>query len=104
MRIAFGTDERTDLTDGIKQALSERGHEVVVVGEGEAWPDVGLGVGRAVVEGRADRGVVCCWTGTGVSMAANKVPGVRAALCTDPETAAGWLAVATDGSPSWLAS
>jgi ribose 5-phosphate isomerase B len=89
VRIAFGTDERTDLTDGIKRALSERGHEVVVVGEGEPWPDVGQGVGRAVVEGDADRGVVCCWTGTGVSMAANKVPGVRAALCTDPETAAG---------------
>jgi ribose 5-phosphate isomerase B len=46
-------------------------------------------VGEAVAAGRADRGVVCCWTGTGVSMAANKVPGVRAALCTDPETASG---------------
>lgn len=89
VRIAFGTDERTDVTDGIKRALSERGHEVVVVGEGEPWPDVGRGVGQAVAAGRADRGVVCCWTGTGVSMAANKVSGVRAALCTDPETAAG---------------
>jgi ribose 5-phosphate isomerase B len=89
VRIAFGTDERTDLTDGIKRALSERGHEVVVVGEGDPWPDVGRGVGQAVAGGGADRGVVCCWTGTGVSMAANKVPGVRAALCTDPETAAG---------------
>jgi len=89
VRIAFGTDERTDVTDGIKRALSERGHEVVVVGEGEPWPDVGQGVGQAVAGGSADRGVVCCWTGTGVSMAANKVPGVRAALCTDPETAAG---------------
>jgi ribose 5-phosphate isomerase B len=46
-------------------------------------------VGEAVANGEADRGVVCCWTGTGVSMAANKVAGVRAALCTDPETAAG---------------
>ena len=89
MRIAFGTDERTHLTDEIKRALTERGHEVVVVGEDEPWPDVGRGVGEAVVGGRAERGVVCCWTGTGVSMAANKVPGVRAALCTDPETAAG---------------
>ena len=89
MRIAFGTDERTHLTDEIKRAITERGHEVVVVGEDEPWPDVGRGVGEAVVGGRAERGVVCCWTGTGVSMAANKVPGVRAALCTDPETAAG---------------
>jgi ribose 5-phosphate isomerase B len=59
------------------------------VGEGDPWPDVGRGVGEAVAGGTADRGVVCCWTGTGVSMAANKVAGVRAALCTDPETAAG---------------
>jgi ribose 5-phosphate isomerase B len=89
VRIAFGTDERTDVTDRVKAALAERGHEVVVVGEDEPWPDVGRGVGEAVASGDADRGVVCCWTGTGVSMAANKVVGVRAALCTDPETAAG---------------
>jgi ribose 5-phosphate isomerase B len=89
MRIAFGTDERTGVTDHIKEVLAERGHEVVVVGEGDPWPDVGRGVGEAVAEGRADRGVVCCWTGTGVSMAANKVPGVRAALCTDGPTAEG---------------
>jgi ribose 5-phosphate isomerase B len=89
MRIAFGTDERTGLTDHIKAALAERGHEVVVVGEDVPWPEVGRGVGAAVVGGRADRGVVCCWTGTGVSMAANKIAGVRAALCTDRATAEG---------------
>ena len=89
MRIAFGTDERTGLTDHIKAALAERGHEVVVVGEDVPWPEVGRGVGEAVVGGRADRGVVCCWTGTGVSMAANKIAGVRAALCTDRATAEG---------------
>jgi ribose 5-phosphate isomerase B len=89
MRIAFGTDERTPLTDAVKAALVEREHEVVVVGEGDPWPDVGRRVGEAVAEGGADRGVVCCWTGTGVSIAANKVPGVRAALCTDAETARG---------------
>ncbi len=89
MRIAFGTDERTDVTDHLRRALAERGHEVVVVGEGDPWPDVGRGVGEAVAAGRADAGVVCCWTGTGVSMAANKVPGVRAALCTDAATAEG---------------
>ena len=89
MRIAFGTDERTDVTDHVRRALAERGHEVVVVGEGDPWPDVGRGVGEAVAGGRADAGVVCCWTGTGVAMAANKVPGVRAALCTDAATAEG---------------
>jgi ribose 5-phosphate isomerase B len=89
VRIAFGTDERTDVTDHLRRALAERGHEVVVVGEGDPWPDVGRGVGEAVAAGRADAGVVCCWTGTGVAMAANKVPGVRAALCTDAATAEG---------------
>lgn len=89
MRIAFGTDERTALTDRVKADLAERGLDVVVVGEGDPWPDVGRAVGEAVAGGQADRGVVCCWTGTGVSMAANKVAGVRAALCTDAETARG---------------
>ena len=89
MRIAFGTDERTVLTDGMRARLAEAGHEVVECGDGDPWPDVGRAVGEAVAAGRADRGVVCCWTGTGVSMAANKVAGVRAALCTDAETARG---------------
>src|SRR3954468_18516327 len=89
MRIVFGTDERTALTDSIVAALAEQGHEVMPVADGEQWQTVGRAVGEAVVGGRADRGVVCCWTGTGVSLAANKVPGVRAALCTDAETARG---------------
>ncbi|MBF6329327.1 RpiB/LacA/LacB family sugar-phosphate isomerase [Nocardia transvalensis] len=89
MRIAFGTDESTDLTRHVKDWLTHRGHEVVIVGEDIAWPEVGRGVGEAVAAGHADRGVVCCWTGTGVSIAANKVAGVRAALCTDRATAEG---------------
>lgn len=88
-RVAFGTDESTALTEAIKDHLSSAGHTLVVVGEDEPWPDVGRGVGVAVAGGDADLGVVCCWTGTGVSIAANKVPGVRAALCTDAETARG---------------
>lgn len=87
--MAFATDEVTPLTEAVKAALAERGHEVVVVGEGDVWTDVGRRVGEAVASGEADRGVVCCWTGTGVSIAANKVDGVRAALCTDAETARG---------------
>ncbi|MCY3963094.1 MAG: RpiB/LacA/LacB family sugar-phosphate isomerase [bacterium] len=90
MRIAFGTDEPTALTGTIKQHLADGGHNVVAAApEGAPWPDVGRAVGEAVVDDRADIGVVCCWTGTGVSMAANKVSGVRAALCTDAETARG---------------
>ena len=71
------------------RTLSELGHDVVVDVEDEPWPDVAHRVGEAVNGGEADRGVVCCWTGTGVSIAANKVDGVRAALCTDAETARG---------------
>src|ERR671910_535405 len=89
MRIAVGTDERTDVVDAVERHLVEHGHVVEVVGEGDPWPDVGRRVGEAVASGAADRGVVCCWTGTGVSIAANKVDGVRAALCTDAETARG---------------
>jgi ribose 5-phosphate isomerase B len=89
VRVAFGTDERTGVTDELVGALVAAGHEVVVRLEDEAWPDVGRRVGEAVAAGEADRGVVCCWTGTGVSIAANKVAGVRAALCTDAETARG---------------
>jgi ribose 5-phosphate isomerase B len=89
MRVAFGTDESTAVSDAVKAALAERGDEVVVIAEDEPWPDVGRVVAEAVVQGRAQRGVVCCWTGTGVSMAANKVAGARAALCVDAETARG---------------
>ena len=89
MRVAFGTDEVTELTAAIKTELANQGHDLVVIGEGDPWPDVGRQVGEAVASGGAERGVVCCWTGTGVSIAANKVEGVRAALCTDAETARG---------------
>jgi ribose 5-phosphate isomerase B len=87
VRIAFGTDEHTPLADEVVERLRAAGHEVDVVAEGAPWPDVGREVGEAVARGTADRGVVCCWTGTGVSMAANKVRGVRAALCNDLVTA-----------------
>jgi ribose 5-phosphate isomerase B len=89
VRIAFGTDEVTTVTEHAKARLAELGHDVLVVGEGDAWPDVGRRVGDAVAGGDAQLGVVCCFTGTGVSIAANKVAGVRAALCTDAVTAAG---------------
>jgi ribose 5-phosphate isomerase B len=93
MRVVVGADERTHLTDALLEALRLRGHEVVPVGPLAGgpleWADVGREVGERVALGEADTGVVCCWTGTGVSIAANKVPGVRAALCVDAETARG---------------
>jgi ribose 5-phosphate isomerase B len=87
--VAFGTDEITPTTDAIVGWLRDHGHAVSVLEGTPEWPEVGRLVGEAVAAGQADRGVVCCFTGTGVSIAANKVPGVRAALCTDAATAAG---------------
>ncbi|MGH9109672.1 MAG: RpiB/LacA/LacB family sugar-phosphate isomerase [Acidimicrobiales bacterium] len=89
LAVAFGTDETTPLTRAVVARLEGAGHRVAVVADGSDWPDAGRAVGEAVASGQADRGVVCCTTGTGVSIAANKVPGVRAALCTDAATAAG---------------
>jgi ribose 5-phosphate isomerase B len=89
VRIAVGTDEVTLVTEALERHLAGAGHEVVDAGNGASWPDVGRAVGEAVAAGDADRGIVWCWTGTGVSIAANKVAGVRAALCTDAETARG---------------
>lgn len=79
----------TPLADAITEHLAKLGHQVDTICAPGWWPDVGRRVGEAVAEGRADAGVVCCWTGTGVSIAANKVPGIRAALCADAQTAAG---------------
>lgn len=89
MRIAVATDERTAVTEAVDRWLAEQGHVVVDRGQGTPWPDAGRAVGEAVRAGDAELGVVWCFTGTGVSIAANKVPGVRAALCTDAETARG---------------
>jgi len=93
MKIAVGSDERTALTDAVIAELQQRGHEVELygplVGEALAWPAVGQVVAERVAAGACDQGVLFCWTGTGVSIAANKVPGVRAALCADAQTARG---------------
>jgi ribose 5-phosphate isomerase B len=93
VRIVVGSDEKNELTDAVRDDLERRGHKVVLVGPpgGEAieWAEVGQRVGELVAEGEADTGVLFCWTGTGASIAANKVPRVRAALCTDAATAAG---------------
>lgn len=94
MRIAFGADARNEVTDFLREELARRGHTLVRAlgpagGGTEEWAAVGRGVASAVADGDADQGIVCCWTGTGVSIAANKVAGIRAALCTDGEQARG---------------
>ena len=95
MRMAMGSDERSELTDALIAELETRGHEIVAFGpvadeeEESDWPLVCGRVAEAVATGEADEGIVCCWTGTGASIAANKVPGVRAALVHDAQTARG---------------
>lgn len=93
MKVVLGADERTPLTDAVLDDLRRRGHEVALVGppadEAKEWAQVGREVGEAVAGAQAETGVLFCWTGTGASIAANKVRGVRAALCADAPTAAG---------------
>ena len=88
MRIAFGADDDNETTRAVVDYLSGLG-EVVRVDAAQPWPEIGAAVGRAVTGGDADLGVVMCWTGTGTAIAANKVPGVRAALAWEPWIATG---------------
>jgi ribose 5-phosphate isomerase B len=94
MKISVAADERTGVAEVVVAELERRGHEPIVHGalradERDDWAWASEAAARDVAEGRAEQGVVCCWTGTGASIAANKVPGVRAALCGDAETARG---------------
>lgn len=93
MRLAVGSDERNETTDAVVEELRKRGIDVGLYGpladDAKQWAEVSEEVARAVAGGEADKGVLFCWTGTGCSIAANKVAGVRAALCPDAETARG---------------
>jgi ribose 5-phosphate isomerase B len=98
MRIAVAADERVGVAEAVVEELRRRGHDVIAHGalndaERDDWAWASEAAARDVVEGRAQQAVVCCWTGTGASIAANKVPGVRAALCVDAQTA--------DGARKW---
>jgi ribose 5-phosphate isomerase B len=94
MRVAVAADERTGVAEAVVEELRRRGHEPLLHGalsdeERSDWAWASEVAARDVAAGSADQGIVCCWTGTGASIAANKVPGVRAALCGDAETARG---------------
>src|ERR1700741_445036 len=94
MRSSVAADELTGVAPGLMGELQRRGHEALVHGalsddERDAWAGASEAAARDVADGRADQAVVCCWTGTGASIAANKVGGIRAALCGDAETGAG---------------
>jgi len=94
MRIAVAADERVGVADAVIDELRKRGHEALPHGalndaERDDWAWASEAAARDVADGRAEQAVVCCWTGTGASIAANKVPGIRAALCADAATAEG---------------
>jgi ribose 5-phosphate isomerase B len=93
MKIAVASEEKTHLTDFVLENLRERGHEVIPLGpladENLPWTLASEKLAETVASKRADEGVLFCYTGTGASMAANKVPGIRAALCGDAQTARG---------------
>jgi ribose 5-phosphate isomerase B len=94
MRISVAADEDTGVAGAVVAQLRDRGHEpllhgALADGERDDWAWASEAAARDVAEGRAEQAVVCCWTGTGASIAANKVAGIRAALCADAETAAG---------------
>jgi ribose 5-phosphate isomerase B len=92
VRVVVGADDEGEVLDTVVDELAARGHQVTVMAR-EQWPEVAQKVGEAVASGEADQGMLFCWTGTGTSMAANKVPGVRAALAWDP-----WIA---EGARRW---
>ena len=98
MKIAVAADERVGVAETVLEQLRQRGHEPIphgalAEGEPDAWAWASEAAARDVAEGRAEQAIVCCWTGTGASIAANKVDGVRAALCLDAQSA--------DGARKW---
>lgn len=93
MKLVVASDEKTYLTDVVVDELQKRGHDVILlgplVGEDIPWTLVSEQLGIKIANGEAEQGVLFCYTGTGASIAANKVRGIRAALCGDAETARG---------------
>jgi ribose 5-phosphate isomerase B len=94
VRVALCSDEPYPVHDTVRRWLEDRGHEVVpfgavATGDEVPWASTAESAAEAVASGDCEQGVFFCWTGTGISMAANKVAGVRAALCSDPGQAAG---------------
>ncbi len=88
MKIIIAADDATAVVEHVAARVRARGHQALVLPQG-AWGPIAQAAAQRVASGEFDQGIVCCWTGTGVSIAANKVAGIRAALCVDAGTAAG---------------
>jgi ribose 5-phosphate isomerase B len=88
MKLVIASDDMVPVVEHLARRARERGHEATVLPKA-SWAAVSADAAARVASGEFDQGIVCCWTGTGVSIAANKVRGIRAALCTDAQTAAG---------------
>ncbi len=92
MRIGFGCDHAAaELKEELMRYMEEKGHECVdygiSTGEKADYPVQGRKVAEAIISGEVEKGVLICGTGVGISISANKVPGVRAAVCSEPYTA-----------------
>ena len=91
MKLVVASDEKTHLTDFVVEHLKNKGHKLILLGDlvkkDGKWVEIGKKAAEKVAKGEVDRGILFCWSGTGICMAANKIKGVRAALCWDTETA-----------------
>jgi len=86
MRVAFAADDSNECVEAVRRRLKDRG-DLIENDTSASWPEMSEAVARAVADGEVDFGVLMCWTGTGTAIAANKVPGIRAAQAFDP-----WIA------------
>lgn len=92
MKIVVASDERTKLTDFVVDWLKSQGHTLILLGVlgdsiNDRWVEIGKKTGLLVSEGKVERGILFCWSGTGICMAANRIKGARAALCWDRQIA-----------------
>jgi len=91
MKLVVASDEKTHLTDSVVEYLKKKGHKLILLGDlvkkNGRWVEIGKEAAEKVANGKSDQGVIFCWSGTGICMAANRIKGIRAALCWDAETA-----------------
>lgn len=91
MKLIVASDEKTDLTKSVVKYLKAKNHQVVLMGDlikrNDKWAEIGMEAAKKVTSGKADQGILFCWSGTGICMAANRIKGAKAALCWDAETA-----------------